>query len=399
MTSAPKNLHTNHIAENMVNKAQVHCIFTDFAIASDDVNHDLSQIQELRNDQPNIVFIIADDLGWYDVGIHGSNQIPTPNIDALAYNGIILNSHYVQPTSTPTRAALLTGKYPFRLGMQGASFSPADKRFLPEGKLLPEFFKDLGYSTHLVGKWQMGYSRWNETPTFRGFDHHFGYYNGFTSYYDYLTTWNFDNKDHTGFDLRKDGVPAFEEVGKYATDAFTEYTVKTIEEHDTSKPLFIMLAHLAVHAGNIGKLLEAPQETINKFRHVEDSNRRTYAAMVSKLDDSIGSITEVLEAKNMLQNTIIVFISDNGAPTVGPEFRNWGSNYPLRGIKGTLFEGGVRSVALIYSPLIVQPGRVATDLMHVTDWLPTLYSAIGADTSLLDPDLDGIDQWSSLVRS
>ncbi|XP_023025565.2 arylsulfatase B [Leptinotarsa decemlineata] len=349
------------------------------------------------DDQPNVVFIVADDLGWYDVGFHGGNQIPTPNIDALAYNGIILNSHYVQPGSTSTRAALLTGKYPFRLGLQGSSFSPADRRFLPEGKLMPGYFKDLGYSTHLVGKWHMGYSRWNETPTSRGFDHHFGYYNGFTSYFDYLTTWTFDNKEYTGFDLRKDGVPAFEEVGKYATDAFTEYTVKTIEEHDNSKPLFIMLAHLAVHAGNVGKRLEAPQETINKFKHVEDSNRRTYAAMVSKLDDSVGSIVEALETKKILQNTIIVFLSDNGAPTVGSGFRNWGSNYPLRGMKGTLFEGGIRSVALIYSPLLVQPGRVSTDLMHVTDWLPTLYSAVGADTSVLDPDLDGIDQWSSLV--
>ncbi|CAG9822418.1 unnamed protein product [Phaedon cochleariae] len=348
-------------------------------------------------DQPNIVFIVADDLGWNDVGFHGGNQIPTPNIDALAYNGIILNSHYVQATSTPSRTALLTGKYPFKLGMQGSSFLPADKRSLPPGMLLPDHFKALGYSTHLVGKWHLGYSKWNETPTFRGFDHHFGFYNDFTSYYDYLTTWRFNDKDYTGFDLHKDGVPAFEETGKYATDAFTDYSVKTIEEHDTSKPLFLMLAHLATHAANEGKPLEAPQETVDKFGHVEDSNRRTYAAMVSKLDDSVGRLVEALDRKQILPNSIVVFVSDNGAPTVGPLGRNWGSNHPLRGLKDTPFEGGVRGVAFVYSPLLVQAARVSTDLMHVTDWLPTLYSAAGADIGLVDSDLDGIDQWSTLA--
>lgn len=119
--------------------------------------------------------------------------------------------------------------------------------------------------------------------------------------------------------------------------------------------------------------------------------------MVSKLDDSVGSIVEALNNKNILSNTVVVFLSDNGAPTVAPAYHNWGSNYPLRGVKQTLFEGGIRGAALIYSPLLVQSGRVSTDLMHITDWLPTLYSAAGGDIGLLDPDLDGIDQWSSLV--
>lgn len=119
--------------------------------------------------------------------------------------------------------------------------------------------------------------------------------------------------------------------------------------------------------------------------------------MVSKLDDSVGSIVEALANKNVLSNTVVVFLSDNGAPTVAPAYFNWGSNYPLRGVKQTLFEGGIRGTALIYSPLLVQSGRVSTDLMHITDWLPTLYSAAGGDIGLLDPDLDGIDQWSSLV--
>ncbi|EFA02301.1 arylsulfatase B [Tribolium castaneum] len=346
--------------------------------------------------QPNVVFIVADDLGWNDVGFHGSNQIPTPNIDALAYNGIILNSHYSQSFGTPSRAALLTGKYPMKLGLQGPSITPAEGRSLPEGKIMSEYFKDMGYATHLVGKWHLGHSRWNDTPTFRGFDHFFGFYNGFTSYYDYVSNWKINDKEYSGFDLRRDTVPSWNDAGKYATDLFAEHAVDVIQKHNVNTPLFMMIAHLAVHVGNEGKWLEAPQETVNKFKHIRDPNRRTYAAMVSKLDDSIGAVFEALEAKNMLQNTIVVFISDNGAPTVGPH-HNWGSNYPLRGIKDTLFEGGVRTVACIWSPLLVQSSRVSTDLIHITDWLPTLFTAVGGDLSVLDPDLDGIDQWSSLV--
>ncbi|CAH0561206.1 unnamed protein product [Brassicogethes aeneus] len=347
-------------------------------------------------DNPNIFLIVADDLGWNDVGFHGGNQIPTPNIDALAYNGIILNSHYVQSTCTSSRSALFTGKYSFRLGMQGDSIKAAEKRALPEGKLMPQYFKDLGYETHLVGKWHLGASKWNETPAARGFDHHFGFFNEFISYYDYLSTWRYNDKDFTGFDLRRDGEPAFDEVGKYSTDVFTDHAVKTIENNDVNKALFMTIAYNAAHAANEGKPLEAPQETINNFKHIADSNRRTYAAMISKLDDGIGALVEALDKKGMLPNSVIVFISDNGAPTVGLS-RNWGSNYPLRGIKDTLFEGGVRGAAFIWSPLLVQSARVSTDLVHITDWLPTLYSAANGDIGAVDPDLDGIDQWSSLV--
>ncbi|RZC40775.1 arylsulfatase B-like, partial [Asbolus verrucosus] len=215
--------------------------------------------------------------GWNDVGFHGSNQIPTPNIDALAYNGIILNSHYGQSFGTPSLTALLTGKYPMRLGMQGPSITPAEERALPEGKIFPEYFKEMGYETHLVGKWHMGHSRWNDTPTFRGFDHFFGYYNGFTSYYDYVSNWKINGKDYSGFDLRRDTNPSWFDAGKYATDLFTEYATDVIQNHD------------------------------------------------------------------------------------------------------------------------INTSRVSTDLMHITDWLPTIFTGAGGDIGLLDPELDGIDQWSSLV--
>ncbi|XP_031341212.1 arylsulfatase B-like isoform X2 [Photinus pyralis] len=282
------------------------------------------------------------------------------------------------------------------MGLNGKPLTAAQPASIPAMKLMPEYFKELGYTTHLVGKWGVGYERWNSTPTYRGFDSFFGFYNEFTSYYDYLSTWTLKNTSYTGFDLRKGTEPAWEFAGQYATDVFTDYSVKLIQNHDPNLPLFMILSHLAVHSANEGKLLEAPQEAINKFKHVYDSNRRTYAAMVSKLDDSVGLIVDALEKKGMLQNSVIVFVSDNGAPTIG-RFRNWGSNYPLRGIKSTLFEGGVRAVGFLWSPLLVQSQRVSSELIHVTDWMPTLYSAAGGDISLLDPNMDGLDQWSSLV--
>ncbi|XP_069677746.1 arylsulfatase B-like [Periplaneta americana] len=346
--------------------------------------------------KPHIILIIADELGWNDVSFHGADQIPTPNLDALAYNGIILNNYYTQSSCTPSRSALMTGRYPIHLGMQGLPLSSAERRALPPGKILPEYLKDMGYETRIVGKWHLGFYKKQFTPTFRGFDSHLGYWTGFTSYYDHMS----DSEKHhqmTGYDFRRNMDVAWDLAGKYATDVFTNESVRIIQEHNSSTPLFLYLCHLAVHAGNEGKLLEAPQEEIEKFSYISDPNRRTYAAMVSKMDESVGSVVEALKAKGMLNNSVVVFISDNGAPSVG-DYRNWGSNFPLRGNKKTLWEGGVRVVGLTWSPLFKSSPRVSNQLMHVSDWLPTLYSAAGGVASNLPENLDGFDQWNSLVN-
>ncbi|PNF39716.1 Arylsulfatase B [Cryptotermes secundus] len=349
--------------------------------------------------RPHIILILADDLGWNDVSFHGSDQIPTPNIDALAYNGVILNSHYVQPTCTPTRAAFMTGRYPVHLGMQGNSLVAAESRGLPPGKILPQYLKDLGYTTRAVGKWHLGFYKPEVTPTYRGFDSHLGYWNDYVSYYDYILQERYSDGEYNGFDLRRNLSAAWELAGRYATDVFTDEAVRIIQGHDASPlgpPLFLYLAHLAVHAGNRGKLLEAPQQEIDKFRHIRDPNRRTYAAMVSKLDESVGRVVQALQRRHMLESSVILFLSDNGAPSKGRQ-PNWGSNWPLKGVKETLWEGGVRGVGLIWSPLLQQTPRVSSQLMHVTDWLPTLYTAAGGHVASLRHDLDGVDQWESLV--
>ncbi|XP_075213044.1 arylsulfatase B-like [Lycorma delicatula] len=355
--------------------------------------------KETYNEQPNIIFIIADDMGWNDVSFHGSDQIPTPNIDALAFNGVILNNHYVQPVCTPTRAALMTGKYPIHTGMQGSPLWASEKRGLPlEEKTIAEHLKELGYSTNIIGKWHLGYYKLDYTPLHRGFDSHIGYWNGIISYYDHIMEEPLEHSSYAGYDFKRNYTTVWEYQGKYATDIFTEEAVNVINNHNKEKPLFLYLGHLAVHAGNEGKWLEAPQETIDKFKHIPNPNRRTYAAMVSKLDDSVGQVLSALQQNEMLSNSIVVFLSDNGAPLSGT-FKNWGSNQPFRGEKATLWEGGVRTAAVVWSTQIKKSSRVSKQLMHVTDWLPTLYTAAGGNESNLNKELDGINMWPSITKN
>ncbi|XP_054268622.1 arylsulfatase B-like isoform X1 [Macrosteles quadrilineatus] len=344
---------------------------------------------------PHIVYILADDLGWNDVSFHGSDQIPTPNIDSLAYNGVILNRHYTQPLCTPSRASLMTGKYAVHTGLHDALL-PTHKAGIPlTEKILPQYLKELGYSTHLVGKWHLGFYKKEFTPLQRGFDSHFGYWSGAISYYDHIDENPIPTLNYSGHDMRRGYSSACDVVGQYATDLFTREAVRVIESHEPDKPMFMFMAHLASHAGNQGKWLEAPQDEINKFSYISDPNRRTYAAMVSKLDQSVGSVITALERKGMLKNSIIVFLSDNGAPNIGV-YKNWGSNYPWRGQKATLWEAAVRTPSLIWSPLIGKPSRIYNDLMHISDWLPTLLSAAGYKGKI--SDIDGIDQWRALSR-
>ncbi|XP_065211898.1 arylsulfatase B-like [Planococcus citri] len=363
-------------------------------------------VENFAASRPHIVFIMVDDAGWNDFSFHGSDQIITPNIDALAYNGLILNNLYTQPVCTPSRAALMTGKYPIHLGMQGAPILAAEPVGLPlTERTMADYLRDLGYTTRAVGKWHLGFYRREYTPRFRGFNSFFGYYGGFIGYYDHILQDVYENiGDFAGYDLRRDEASAWQEAeGVYATDLFTNEAVNIINNHNAEEPLFLYFAHLAAHAGNTGKLLEAPEDEIRKFQHIIDPNRRTYAAMISKIDESVGDLVEALENKKMLKDTIIVFMSDNGAPSVRNgtpttrEFPNWGSNFPFRGTKGTLWEGGVRSPSFIWSAALQQNPRVSTNLMHVSDWLPTLYAAAGGNPLDLPNNLDGVNHWFTLT--
>lgn len=354
-------------------------------------------IVSASNTKPHIIVIIADDLGWNDVGFHGSDEIPTPNIDALAYNGVILNSHYVQALCTPSRAAFLTGKYPIHMGMQHSVILESEPRGLDlQEILLPQRLKDNGYSTYAIGKWHLGFYKREYTPTYRGFDSHYGYWQGVKDYYNHMVHGTITVE--IGYDLRRNMEVDWQAAGQYSTELFTREAENVIRNHNTSKPMFMYFSHLAVHTGNADNPMQAPDEEIAKFSHIDDPERRIYAAMVSLMDKSVGKVITALRQKQMLENSIILFISDNGASTVGRFHANHGSNYPLKGMKESPWEGGTRCVAAIWSPLIKKPQRVSNHLMHITDWLPTFYSVIGLNSSELE-NIDGYDMWNAISEN
>ncbi|KAM7294980.1 arylsulfatase B [Ixodes scapularis] len=191
-----------------------------------------------------------------------------------------------------------------------------------------------------------------------------------------------------GLDLWNGKKSVKDKSGVYATHLFTDKAVNLIEEHDQSTPLFLYLSHLAVHAGTQYGPIQAPEENVQKFDFIGVKNRSLYAGAVDALDQSVGIVFQALEKKDMLQNTVLVFLSDNGAIPWG-EWSNAGSNWPLRGAKFTLWEGGVRVPAFVWSPLLRKPQRVSNQLMHVSDWVPTLYSLAGA--------VDALDQSVGIV--
>lgn len=347
-----------------------------------------------QHQRPHIIIILADDLGFNDVGFHGSTQIPTPNIDALAYSGVILKNYYVQPICTPSRSALLTGKHPIHTGMYHYTIGGAEPYGLSLGEtLLPEHLSALGYANHHVGKWHLGFFRQLYTPVFRGFSSHFGYWTGRIDYYDHTS---YERPGYWGYDMRRNMSVAPDVYGKYATDLFTEEAVNVINHHSKSQPLFLYLAHLAVHSGNPYAPLQAPADVVAKFAYIKDKRRRKYAGMLWKLDESVGRVVEALRANQMLHNSVILFSTDNGGPAAGFN-DNAASNWPLRGVKASIWEGGVRGAGFLWSPYIVNPGRVAHQMVHITDWLPTLITAAGGDPSTLD-SIDGLDLWESLTQ-
>ncbi|XP_071494944.1 arylsulfatase I-like isoform X2 [Diadema antillarum] len=343
---------------------------------------------------PNIIFILADDLGWNDVSFHGSSQIPTPNIDALAQEGVMLTNYYVSPICTPTRSAIMTGRHPIHTGLQHVTII-ADEPYglAPDETIMPQYLRRLGYQNHMVGKWHLGFFAEDYIPSRRGFDSFYGYYGGMQDYFTHEST----EHDMLGFDFHVNGSVYKPVFGQYSTELYTARTQEIIRKHNPEEPLFIYLAHQAVHSANyLGQYLQAPHKYYTRFPNITDENRRKFAAMVSALDDSVGNITQTLKDSALYNNTVIVFSTDNGGPAHGFD-RNYASNWPLRGVKHTLWEGGVRGAGLIWGAPIEKPGRRSDGMMHVCDWMPTLYELAGGDSKQLN-NLDGMSVWGMLSR-
>ncbi|XP_077523358.1 arylsulfatase B-like [Amblyomma americanum] len=338
---------------------------------------------------PHIIFILADDLGWADTSLYGSTQIPTPNLDALASTGVLLSNYYVQPLCSPTRAALMTGLYPIHNGQM--PLQPAQPGGLPlHFKILPQHLRDLGYETHITGKWHLGYSTVNYTPTYRGFDTFFGFYTGPTDYFHEIMK----DENKTGLDFWNNTEAFWPDGSTYATTFLTERATSIIANRNKTKPLFLYLAQQGVHSVYEPRLLQAPEENVRKFSHISHKKRSIYAGMVDAMDQSVGALLEALEKAGMLQDTVLVFSSDNGADPYSSE-TNWGFNWPLRGGKGTAWEGGIRATSFVWSARLKRRGAIAPQLMHIMDWFPTIYSLAGGNQASLGA-LDGMNIWQTL---
>ena len=323
--------------------------------------------------RPNIVVIVADDMGYADIGPYGSKDIPTPNLDALARDGVRFTDAYVSgPYCSPTRAGLMTGKYPQRFGHEynilPNSVATAHSEIgLPlTERTMADALKAAGYSTALFGKWHLGSaSRFH--PMERGFEEFFGFIDGAHSYMTPAVT-----QRNPLFEGRK---PVAEP--RYLTEVLAERATEYVNRKG-ARPYFLYLAFNAVHTP-----MEASDKYLNRFSHIPDETRRTYAAMLSAMDDAIGKTLAALD-----ENTIVFFFSDNGGPTFAGG-RNGSSNNPLRGSKRTTWEGGVRVPLIVKWKGRLTPGTSYSHPVIQLDILPTALAAAGIKYEA--KNLDGVD--------
>ncbi|OAF69080.1 hypothetical protein A3Q56_03173 [Intoshia linei] len=328
--------------------------------------------KDAGGNQPNIIIILADDLGYNDVGYHNPDVI-TPTIDKLVKKGIKLDNHYALPLCTPSRYAIMSGVYPFRAGMSHGVESAYVAHCAPMFyDFLPAYLKKVGYENIAVGKWHLGFCDEKCTPNARGFDKSYGYYNGFTRYYQHTSSGG-------GFDLHKDNVIEYETIGTHTMKLFSDYITKTIKEQDKAKPFFIYASFPSPHSP-----YEAEPKYMELYKDKDMPNsRKMFLSLVSSLDNSVKRIVDDLKEADLYDNTIIIFQSDNGGATFGPA-----SNAPLRGTKLSLFEGGVKVPAFISSPLI-KDSRVVTGITHTVDVPVTIMDLAGVDESEYQ-ELDGV---------
>lgn len=319
----------------------------------------------------NVIFIVADDLGWGDVGYHSDDAI-TPNIDDLSSKGIRLENFYVQACCSPTRCAFMTGKYPYKVGIQRVLWPWNQHGIDPNIDLLPTYFKKANYDTAIFGKWNLGHAQDFYLPTSRGFDYHYGTYNGSLNHY-----------DHTYYgvhDLNENKKPVYDEG--HVADLLTNKVLEKIENRDKNKEFFYYIPFNSPHA----PILSPPYFDMF-FQKLKDRKRASYLAMIYHFDFCIGRIVAALKKQKILEDTLIWFSSDNGG---------WldygGSNGELSGGKANgsnlgLSEGALKGINFVY----YEPwnnGTINSNLFHAIDIFPTLTSLIDVP---VESSIDGVN--------
>lgn len=346
-----------------------------------------------QNSRPNILLILCDDLGYNDVGFNGSKDIITPEIDKLAHGGTIFSSAYVaHPFCGPSRASLLTGRYSQKIGTPfniRSSNNPIinDQLGVPISEVfMSKILQQSGYYTSAIGKWHLGTTK-KFHPNNRGFENFYGFLGGGHNYFPMQYQRIYKAQLKQGKKHIRDNIIPLEHNQKavkekeYLTDAFSREAINSIQQSiKKEQPFFIYLAYNAPHTP-----LEAKQEDLNKFTHIQNKNRRTYAAMVYAIDRGIGKIVTTLKETHQLDNTLIVFLSDNGGSV-----DHGANNYPLKGIKGDTWEGGYRVPMFFYWPKYIKAGQKVDFPISSLDLYPTFVNRAGANLSQKIP-LDGKD--------
>ena len=331
--------------------------------------------------RPNIVLILADDLGYGDVGFHGCRDIPTPNLDRLAQTGVRCTNGYVShPFCSPTRAGLLTGRYQQRFGHEN---NPA---FLPDNdqvglplseRTIADALQAAGYVTGAVGKWHLGAAACFH-PLKRGFAEYFGFIGGGHDYFQHnlFFTDSPQGKVEYRIPLQRQDEPV--EENEYLTDALAREAVNFVQRHKT-EPFFLYLTFNAPHTP-----LQAKPNDLERLAKISDERRRKYAAMITALDTGIGRVLQELEDAMVDENTLVFFISDNGGPTQV----NGSTNDPLRGNKGQVLEGGIRVPFVVRWPKVLPAGTSFAQPVISLDIFPTALAAAGAPVPTAKP-VDG----------
>jgi arylsulfatase A-like enzyme len=335
-------------------------------------------IQGSLAQKPNIVFILADDLGWGDLQCYGNPYVETPALNKLAAEGLRFTDYYTpSPLCAPARAALLTGRYNHRTGAIDVSSNRGIDRIALSEKTMGDYFQHAGYTTALIGKWHNGLYNEAYLPYNRGFDLFYGFPNGGQDFYQ----WN----------LMRNGIYEKND-GRYMTDVLNEEAIKFIEAQK-DKPFFLFLSHHAVHPP-----FQAPDSLVEKYvGRIGDRYTRDAAvmyAMIEIMDRGIWQIMKKLDELKLREKTLIVFTSDNGAFLASkkiPRFRG-----PFSGEKGNVLEQGIRVPAIVSWKGVIPQGEITSTPFHGCDWLPTLYSLTGGDPPEKAKPLDGINAMSLL---
>lgn len=343
--------------------------------------------QRARAKKPNIIVILTDDAGYSDFGAYGGKEIPTPQIDKIAEEGVRFTDAYVTASvCAPSRAGVMTGRYQQRFGFEhnpsgvpAPGFTVSDMGLDTAQTTMADVLKQSGYRTAAIGKWHLGHEE-KYHPQARGFDDFFGFLGGHRRFFG-------DKHRKASEEALLDNhreIP--EDSITYLTDMFTDKAISFIGQ-DKSQPFFIYLAYNAVHTP-----MDAKKEHWNRFAHIADTTRRSYAAMMTSLDDNIGKLMVALKENAIDENTLVFFVNDNGGAT-----NNGSDNGPLRGLKGSKWEGGIRVAMMMKWPGKLSHQKQFTQPVSTLDLLPTCLAAAGGSSSLTKGK-DGVNLLPFITR-